>query len=103
MDFSILEVDEINIDKFRITEILFEILFTNVERTFQEAVQIVKDMVKKLVETLRSKMSDSDKISINFFHTQFQQPISIPFMRKKAFTNGLVMYHSLDMSALLYS
>ena len=50
MDFSILEVDEINIDKFRITEILYEILFTNVERTFEEAVQIVKDMVNKLVE-----------------------------------------------------
>ena len=98
MDFSILEVDEINIDKFRITEILYEILFTNVERTFEEAVQIVKDMVKKLVEALRSKMSDSDKISINFFHTQFQQPISIPFIRKKAFTNELVMYHLLQVT-----
>ena len=98
MDFSILEVDEINIDKFRITEILYEILFTNVERTFEEAVQIVKDMVNKLVEALRSKMSDSDKISINFFHTQFQQPISIPFIRKKAFTNELVMYHLLQVT-----
>ena len=91
MDFSVLELDQIYIDKFRLTEILYDISFTNVDRTFEESVQIVRDMTKYLVEALRHKMSDSDKISLNFFHTQFQQPISIPFIRKKSFTKELVM------------
>ena len=93
MDFSILEISRINIDKFRLTEILYDILFTNVDRKFEESVEIVRRMIDHLVDVLRHKMSESDKISLNFFHTQFQQPISIPFIRKKAFTKELVMNH----------
>jgi len=98
MDFSISEIAQINIDKFRITEILYEIQFTNLDRSFEESVEIVTKMIERLVDDLRKKMSDSDKISINFFHSQFQQPITIPFIPKNTLTKELVMDYILQVT-----
>ena len=98
MDFSISEIAQINIDKFRLSEILYEIEFTNIDRSFEESVEIVTKMIERLVDVLKKKMSDSDKISINFFHSQFQQPITIPFIRKNTFTKELVMDYILQVT-----
>ena len=91
MDFSIREVAQIPIENFRLLEILYEIEFSNFERTFSEAIDLVENMIANLVETLNSKMLESDKISINFFHNMFYAPITIPFIIKKEFTVGLIM------------
>ena len=55
MDFSISEIAQINIDKFRLSEILYEIEFTNIDRSFEESVEIVTKMIERLVDVLKKK------------------------------------------------
>jgi hypothetical protein len=91
MNFSIDQVAEIPIDLFGLNEYYYEISFSNVDLTFEEAISLVEDMFASLVDALGSKMKTSDKIALTFDHIQFFLPISIPFMRKKNFTNSLVL------------
>ena len=55
MDFSISKIAQINIDKFRLTEILYEIEFTNIDRSFEESVEIVTKMIERLVDVQKKK------------------------------------------------
>jgi hypothetical protein len=91
MNFSIDQVAEIPIDLFGLNEYYYEISYSNVDLTFEEAISLVEDMVANLVDALRSKMKTFDKIALTFDHSQFFLPIFIPFMRKKNFTNSLVL------------
>jgi hypothetical protein len=98
MNFSIDQVAEIPIDLFGLNEYYYEISFSNVNLTFEEAISLVEDMVANLVDALRSKMKTSDKIALTFDHSQFFLPISIPFMRKKNFTNSLVLEYLMHVT-----
>jgi hypothetical protein len=98
MNFSIDQVAEIPIDLLGLNEYYYEISFSNVNLTFEEAISLVEDMVANLVDALRSKMKTSDKIALTFDHSQFILPISIPFMRKKNLTNSLVLEYLMHVT-----
>ena len=57
MDFQIEEIARIPIRGFNLEEILFDINFTNVDRTFGEAWLLVENMIEDLVQKLRIKIS----------------------------------------------
>ena len=95
MDFQIEEIARIPIRGFNLEEILFDINFTNVDRTFGEAWLLVENMIEDLVQKLRIKMNVSDMISLNFFHSMFYMPVSIPFIKKRIFTKELVLEYLL--------
>jgi hypothetical protein len=80
---------------FMFVEYLYDIVFSNIDRTFGEAVDLVENMVHELVETLLSKMDAGDKISLTFYHSMFDTPISIPFLKKGLFNSVLVMDYLL--------
>jgi len=56
MDFTIEQVANIPIDQFGLNEFYYEISFSNVDLTFEEAISLVETMVFNFVEMLRSKM-----------------------------------------------
>ena len=91
MNFTIEQVANIPIDQFGLNEFYYDISFSNVDLTFEEAISLVETMVFNLVEMLRSKMEENDKIALTFDHSQFFTPISIPFVKKKYFTYQLVV------------
>ena len=43
MDFSIRKVAQIPIENFRLLEILYEIEFSNIDRSFTEAIDLVEN------------------------------------------------------------
>ena len=80
---------------FMFVEYLYDIVFSNIDRTFGEAVDLVENMVHELVETLLSKMDAGDKISLTFYHSMFDTPISIHFLKIGLFNSVLVMDYLL--------
>ena len=95
--FSIEQVGEAT-TPFRLKEVLYDIRFENIERSFEEALELVENMIRELVETLKSKMGDGDKIAITFYHSMFDYPIAIPFIKKRLFTFNLVMDYLLHVT-----
>jgi hypothetical protein len=47
-------------------------------------------MLREFVERFTALMSETDKISVSFFHKMFQLPIVIPFVKKVDFTQELL-------------
>ena len=95
--FSIEQVGETT-TPFRLKEVLYDIRFENIERSFEEALDLVKNMILELVESLQSKMGDGDKIALTFYHSMLDQPIAIPFVKKRLFTFELVMDYILHVT-----
>ena len=95
--FSIEQVGETT-TPFRLKEVLYDIRFQNIETSFEEAVELVKNMIRELVENLKSKMGDGDKIALTFYHSMLDQPIAIPFLKKRLFTVDLVMDYILHVT-----
>ena len=82
--FSIEQVGETT-TPFRLNEVLYDIRFENIERSFEEALDLVENMILELVESLQSKMSDGDKIALTFYHSMLDHPIAIPFVKKRLY------------------
>ena len=95
MEFTIEQISETSIEGFRMRELILNVSFSNGEQTFHQAVRTTTNMTYKLVDFLRSKMNESDKISLQINHDAFLDPIDIPFVRKKQFTAQLVIDYLL--------
>jgi hypothetical protein len=90
MNFSITEVGRETRNNFLIEETLYDVNYANFVERFVDADHEVSEMLREFVERFTALMSETDKISVSFFHKMFQLPIVIPFVRKADFTQELL-------------
>jgi hypothetical protein len=91
INFSIQEIGRDNNSYFNLEQILYTINFGDIFRSFENAINDLFDMFKKLVITFSAKMKTQDKIRIIFFHESINEPIELPFVYKQDFTPELLM------------
>ena len=90
MNFNIQPISEETINPFMILEKFYEITFSTSDLSFQQAYLLIESTITNLVNNLKEIMKRKDKISLNIFHSQFNIPVTIPFVIKKDFTPELV-------------
>lgn len=90
MNFNIQTISEETLTPFMLLEKLYEITFSTSNLSFQQAFEIIESTIANLVNNLKQIMGRKDKISLNIFHSQFNIPVTIPFVLKKDFTPELV-------------
>jgi hypothetical protein len=90
MNFTITEVGKVSRNNFLIEETLYDVNYANFVERFVDADHEVSEMLREFVERFTALMSETDKISVSFFHKMFQLPIVIPFVRKADFTQELL-------------
>ena len=86
MNFNIQPISEETINPFMILEKFYEITFSTSDLSFQQAYLLIESTITHLVNNLKQFMKRKDKISLNIFHSQFNIPVTIPFVLKKDFT-----------------
>ena len=90
MNFTITEVGKVSRNNFLIEETFYNVNYANFVERFEDADHEVSEMLREFVERFPALMSETDKISVSFFHKMFQLPIVIPFVRKADFTQELL-------------
>jgi len=66
MNFAINEISRLPINRFRLEEVLYNIVYDDFAYTFEEAHSQIKRMLIKIVDIFTDKMTNSDTSQLNY-------------------------------------
>ena len=68
MTFTITEVGKVSRNNFLIEETFYNVNYANFVERFEDADHEVSEMLREFVERFTALMSETDKMSVSFFH-----------------------------------
>jgi len=91
INFRITSLDQSINTKFQCMQLLYELSFSDADRTFAESTNDLENLFKDLHSKFTQNLDERDQIRMVFFHDSLNQPISLPFMESSELTPNLIM------------